>query len=254
MTEVQRLAEAIRGADRIAVLTGAGISTDSGIPDFRGPAGVWTLDPAAERLTHWPSYRDDAHVRRRSWAWRVANPALQASPNDAHQALARLAGVGRLVGLATQNVDGLHVRAGTPVELVQELHGSMREVVCTSCDWSAPIAWAVEQVESGQDDPRCPRCGEITKAATVFFGQRLPEDALARAVDAATDCDLYLAIGTSLTVHPAAGLPELALASGARLAVVNAEPTPLDEHAELVVRTPIGGALPAAVGAALDGR
>lgn len=233
------------------MLTGAGISTDSGIPDFRGPEGVWTKDPDAERLAHWPSYRDDPDLRRRSWRWRVANPALAAEPNDAHRALTRLAEVGSLVAVTTQNTDGLHVAAGTPADLVQELHGSMREVECPGCGWRAPMAWAIEQVEAGDDDPRCPECGGITKAATVMFGQALPEDVFAAALDAAAACDLYLAIGTSLTVHPAAGLPRVATDNGATFAVVNAEPTPLDHLAEVVVREPIGTAVPAAVATAM---
>lgn len=252
MSDVDELAALLRDADRVAVLTGAGISTDSGIPDFRGPRGTWTIDPTAERLTHWPTYRDDEQVRRRSWRWRVANPALRARPNDAHRALARLADAGRLVGLATQNVDGLHVAAGTPQHLVQELHGSMREVRCTGCAWTAPMAWAVERVEAGDDDPRCPACGRITKAATVFFGEVLPDDAVSAALSAASDCDAYLVVGSSLTVHPAAGLPVLAVRHGAVLAVVNAEPTPVDELASLLVREPIGDVLPAAVDAGLD--
>ena len=252
MSDLDELVALLRDATAVAALTGAGISTDSGIPDFRGPNGTWTLDPTAERLTHWPTYRDDEQVRRRSWRWRVANPALRASPNDAHRALARLAEAGRLVGLATQNVDGLHVAAGTPPALVQELHGSMRRVVCTRCDWSADMGWAVARVEDdGDDDPRCPECGAITKAATVFFGEVLPEEALGAAVAAATACDLYLAVGSSLTVHPAAGLPRLATEHDAPLVVVNAEPTPLDGIASLVVRTPIGEVLPQAVDAAL---
>lgn len=239
-------------AERVAALTGAGISTDSGIPDFRGPEGLWTVDPAAERLTHWPTYRDDPDVRRRSWQWRVHNPALRAEPNRAHRALARLATAGHLVGLATQNTDGLHVAAGTPREVVQELHGTMREVECTACPWRADMDWAVDRVvEQGDDDPRCPRCGAITKAATVMFGQALPEAALAAALDAARDCDLYLAIGSSLTVHPAAGLPRHAVDTGARLVVLNAEPTPLDGLASLVLHEQIGEVLPAAVDAAL---
>lgn len=242
----------LRKADRVAVLTGAGISTDSGIPDFRGPEGLWTVDPTAERLTHWPSYRDDPDVRRRSWQWRVHNPALRAEPNAAHRALARLAGAGRLIGLATQNVDGLHVAAGTPRDLVQELHGTMRDVECPACGWRQDMAWAVERIlEQGDEDPRCPECGDITKAATVMFGQVLPEDALAAAVAAAEACDLYLAIGSSLTVHPAAGLPRHAVESGARLVVLNAEPTPLDRIATLVLHDQIADVLPAAVDRAL---
>ena len=249
MDDLTRL---LADAERIGVLTGAGISTDSGVPDFRGPQGLWTLDPTAERLTHWPSYRDDPEVRRRSWQWRVHNPALRAEPNLAHRALARLAAAGRLVGLATQNTDGLHVAAGTPPELVQELHGTMREVECPTCGWRAPMAWAIARVlEEGDEDPRCPDCGGITKAATVMFGQSLPEDALAAAVAAAEQADVYLAIGSSLTVHPAAGLPRLAAEHGAALVVLNAEPTPLDGLATLVLRDPIGEVLPAAVAAVL---
>lgn len=241
------LGRLLADAERVVVLTGAGISTESGIPDFRGPDGVWTVDPTAEQLTHWPSYRDDADVRRRSWQWRVENPALHAEPNDAHLALAELAEHGRLAAIATQNTDGLHVAAGTPRDLVHELHGTMREVECTACDWRDDIGWAIERIRAGDPDPRCPRCGAITKAATVMFGQSLPRTVLAAVFDAIATCDLFLAVGTSLTVHPAAGLPRLAVGHGARLVVVNAEPTPADDLADLVVRDPIGLALPVAV-------
>ncbi len=246
------LASLLASADRVAALTGAGVSTASGVPDFRGPEGLWTVDPTAERLTHWPTYRDDPAVRRRSWQWRVHNPALRAVPNEAHRALARLATDGPLVGLATQNTDGLHVAAGTPRELVQELHGTMREVECTACPWRTEMAWAVQRVvEEGDADPRCPDCGAITKAATVMFGQSLPEAELAAATEAARGCDLYLAIGSSLTVQPAAGLPRFAVDTGARLVVCNAEPTPLDRLATLVVREPVEDVLPPAVDAVL---
>lgn len=248
---MEALAEALRAAQRVVVLTGAGISTDSGIPDFRGPDGVWTVDPTAERLTHWPSYRDDPAVRRRSWQWRVASPALRAAPNAAHRALARLAEDGRLTGLVTQNTDGLHVAAGAPSELVHELHGSMREVECPGCGWRDDMDWAVARIDAGDEDPRCPHCGGITKAATVMFGQALPQEVLGAALEATGGCDLFVAIGTSLTVHPAAGLPRTAVDHGATLVIVNAEPTPYDALADLVVREPIGEVLPAAVDAAL---
>jgi NAD-dependent deacetylase len=250
---VDQLAALLADATEVVALTGAGISTESGIPDFRGPDGVWTRDPTAERLTHWPSYRDDPQVRRRSWQWRVHNPALDAEPNDGHRALARLATDGSLTALVTQNTDGLHVAAGTPRELVHELHGSMREVECPSCGWTAPMRWAMDAIEAGDDDPRCPDCSGITKAATAMFGQSLPEATLAAAVDATTRCDLFLAIGTSLSVHPAAGLPRLATEHGATLAICNAESTPLDALADLVVRDPLGDVLPAAVDRALGG-
>jgi NAD-dependent deacetylase len=234
----------LTAASRITVLTGAGISTDSGIPDFRGPHGVWTRDPEAEKLSTLSWYVADPGVRRRAWQERLHHPAWQARPNAGHEALVSLERQGRLRALLTQNIDGLHQTAGSSPELVLELHGTVHEVTCLSCGERTPMRSALDRVEAGDPDPACLVCGGILKSATISFGQALDAAVVDAAVAAATDCDVFLAVGTSLTVHPAAGLVDLAAAHGARVVVVNAEPTPYDATADLVVREPIGSALP----------
>lgn len=229
---------------RITVLTGAGISTDSGIPDFRGPKGVWTRDPAAEKLFTIFNYMEDPDIRRRSWLARRANPAWAAEPNVAHHALVDLERRGALRALVTQNIDRLHHRAGSSPDLVLELHGNMVEAMCTGCDARTTTADALARLDAGEDDPRCLDCDAILKTATVMFGEMLPTDVLDAAVEAAADCDWFVAIGTSLQVQPAAGLCEVAVRSGAQLAIVNADPTPYDDLAHRVVREPIAVALP----------
>jgi NAD-dependent deacetylase len=238
----------LAAARRITVLTGAGVSTDSGIPDFRGPRGVWTRDPAAEKLSTLSWYVTDPDVRRRAWQERLHHPAWTARPNAAHAALVELERRGRLRGLLTQNIDGLHQAAGSSPERVLELHGTVHEVVCLSCGDRTPMRSVLDRVEAGEADPACPLCGGILKSATISFGQALDADVVEAAVAAAADCDVLLAVGTSLTVHPAAGLVDVAAARGARVVVVNAEPTPYDGVADLVVREPIGTALPRLVG------
>jgi NAD-dependent deacetylase len=218
------------------------VSTDSGIPDFRGPQGVWTRDPEAEKLSdiHW--YVADPAVRRRAWQERLHHPAWTARPNAAHAALADLERQGRLRALVTQNIDGLHQRAGN--RRVLELHGTVHEVTCLSCGDRTPMADALARVRAGEDDPACLVCGGLLKSATVSFGQPLDAHVVDAAVAAAQDCDVFLAAGTSLTVHPAAGLTDVAARAGARVVVANAQPTPYDELADLVVREPLGTALP----------
>jgi NAD-dependent deacetylase len=211
----------LTGARRVTVLTGAGISTDSGIPDYRGPDGLWTRDPDAEKLVTLSYYVADPDIRRRAWLMR-RDTARDARPNAGHAALVDLERQGRLRALLTQNVDGLHQAAGSSPELVLELHGTVHAVGCLACRV----------------------CGGILKSATVSFGQALDPAVVEAAAEAATDCDVFLAVGTSLTVHPAAGLTDLAQQSGARVVVVNAEPTPYDHLADLVVREPIGTSLP----------
>ncbi|MFD7923523.1 NAD-dependent deacetylase [Streptomyces sp. NPDC059740] len=228
----------------VALLTGAGISTDSGIPDYRGPNGVWRRDPEAEKLVTYDLYMTDPGIRRRSWQMRRTSPALRARPNAAHEAVVELERAGVPVRVITQNVDGLHQRAGLPDRKVLELHGTARTVVCTVCDRRAPMARELERVEAGEADPRCPECGGIQKSATVMFGQQLDPQVLTAAVTVAKACDVFLAVGTSLSVQPAASLAGLAAEHGARLVIVNAEPTPYDEVADEVVREPIGTALP----------
>jgi NAD-dependent deacetylase len=235
----------LTAASRICALTGAGISTDSGIPDFRGPQGVWTRDPEAEKLSTLQYYVADPDIRRRAWRQRRDHPAWTAQPNAAHAALVELEQQGRLRAVLTQNIDGLHQEAGSAPELVLELHGTVHEVSCLSCGDRMPMGRVVERLEAGEDDPACRKCGGILKSATISFGQALDGAVIDAAVRAASDCDVLIAVGTSLTVHPAAGLVDVAHGSGARIVVVNAEPTPYDDLADLVVREPIGTALPA---------
>ncbi|HEV3295107.1 MAG TPA: Sir2 family NAD-dependent protein deacetylase [Streptosporangiaceae bacterium] len=233
-----------RAARVAVVLTGAGISTDSGIPDFRGPQGLWTRNPGAERLSTYQAYVSDPAVRRRSWQARRHHPAWQAKPNPAHLALAGLARSGLVTAVITQNIDGLHQQGGTPADRVIELHGTMFSTVCVSCGDRSAMAAALARIDAGDDDPACARCGGILKSATVMFGQSLDPAVLGRAVQAATSCDLFLAVGSTLTVEPAASLCGLAVGAGAALVIVNRDPTPYDPLARDVVREPIGEAVP----------
>jgi len=233
-----------RGARAVTVLTGAGISTDSGIPDFRGPQGLWTRNPGAEKMSTYQAYVSDPAVRRRSWQARRAHPAWRAEPNRAHTALADLARSGLVTSVITQNIDGLHQKAGTPADRVIELHGTMFGVVCVSCGDRSPMAGALARVDAGEEDPACPRCGGILKSATVMFGQPLDPGVFTRAGRAAAACDVFLAVGSTLTVEPAASLCGVAAAAGAALVIVNRDPTPYDPLAAEVIRDPIGEAVP----------
>jgi NAD-dependent deacetylase len=242
----------IAGARRIVVLTGAGISTDSGIPDFRGPDGVWTKNPGAEKTATLAHYVSDPDVRRRAWRMRLESGMWAARPNEGHRALVALERAGRLHTLITQNVDGLHQVAGSDPRLVVEVHGTVHEVVCLACDDRAPMTRALDRVRAGEADPPCRRCGGILKSATVSFGQNLVEADLDRAFSAAEQCDLFLAVGTSLGVYPIAHAVSAALDAGAALVIVNNEPTPFDHQADAVVRASISEVLPRLVAAATD--
>jgi NAD-dependent deacetylase len=242
--ELPGAADWLSGVNRVAVLTGAGISTDSGIPDFRGPSGLWTKDPAAEKMATYQVYVADPAVRRRSWQARLAHPAWTAEPNAAHVALARLV-AGLDTWIITQNIDGLHQRGGVPADRVLELHGTMHGVVCVGCGARTAMADALARVRSGEDDPACADCGDILKSATVMFGQPLDASVLNRAAVVAQAADLFLAIGSTLIVEPAASLCAVAVRSGARLVIVNRDPTPYDPIATTVIRQPIGEAVPA---------
>jgi NAD-dependent deacetylase len=231
-------------ARRVVVLTGAGISTESGIPDYRGPNGMWTRDPDAEKLVTLSYYVNDPSIRRRAWQMRRDLQVGDIVPNAGHRALVELERQGRLRALLTQNIDGLHQLAGSSPDVVLELHGTVHEVACLSCGDRTTMANAMARIDAGEPDPACLLCGGILKSATISFGQELDSDVIAAAAEAASDCDVFLAVGTSLTVHPAAGLTDIAAAYGARVVVVNAEPTPYDPLADLVVREPIGTALP----------
>ncbi|MFF7983000.1 NAD-dependent deacetylase [Streptomyces sp. NPDC007901] len=228
----------------VAILSGAGISTDSGIPDYRGPNGLWRRDPEAEKLVTYEYYMGDPEIRRRSWQMRRKNRALEAEPNAAHLAIAELERSRVAVRVITQNVDGLHQLAGMPARKVLELHGTARSVVCTKCHARGPMADAITRVEAGEEDPPCLECGGILKSATVMFGERLDPVVLGEALAISKACTVFIAVGSSLQVQPAAGLAGVAADHGARLIIVNAEPTPYDELADQVVREPIGTALP----------
>jgi NAD-dependent deacetylase len=245
--DVDTMAGWLRDATRVTVLTGAGISTDSGIPDFRGPNGLWTKNPEAARMATLQDYVADPEVRRRAWQSRKTHPAWTAEPNDAHRALVDLDKSGRLHAVVTQNIDELHQRAGLSRDKVIEVHGTVWWAVCLTCDTRTPMADQLARVSDDEPDPPCTLCGGILKSATISFGQQLDPDVLDAAARAATTADLFLAVGSSLTVHPAAGLCDLAVGAGARFVVINAEPTPYDDMADAVLREPIGEILPALV-------
>jgi NAD-dependent deacetylase len=238
----------LAAARRITVLTGAGISTDSGIPDFRGPNGVWTRDPAAARLFDIDAYLADPEIRRRAWSSRRDHAAWTAEPNAGHRALVDLERTGRLLAIVTQNIDGLHQRAGSDPGRVVEVHGTIHQVQCLACDDRTTMRSALDRVAAGEADPACLRCGGILKSATISFGQSLDRATLSRALTCATESDVLVTVGTSLQVYPVAGMVELAAAAGARVIIVNAEPTPFDEVADAVLREPIGTVLPSLVG------
>jgi NAD-dependent deacetylase len=228
----------------VAILSGAGISTDSGIPDYRGPNGLWRRDPEAQKLATYDYYMADPDIRRRSWQMRLETFARHAEPNAAHRAIAELDRSGVPVRVITQNVDGLHQQAGLPDRKVLELHGTARQIMCTSCGARTPAPETFGRVEAGEPDPPCRGCGGILKTATVMFGEMLDAEVLDRAAAIAQACQVMIAVGTTLAVYPAAGLVDLAAGHGARLIIVNAEPTAYDHLAAEVIREPIGTALP----------
>lgn len=243
--EWQRAREVFGRAGRITALTGAGVSTASGIPDFRGPNGVWTTNPDTQRLSDIDSYVNNPEVRREAWLRRADHPAWQATPNPAHLAFVELAAQDRLGTVLTQNIDELHQRSGLARERVLELHGSLFGTICLDCGCPGSMKAALERVADGEQDPSCRQCGGILKSTTVSFGQPLDQEVLRAGRRAALDCDLFLAAGTSLTVHPAAAFAELASKAGAELVICNAESTPYDELAAAVLREPLNEVLPA---------
>jgi NAD-dependent protein deacetylase/lipoamidase len=234
----------VRDAGRIVALTGAGISTESGIPDFRGPQGVWTKNPLAEKLSDIRYYMSDPEVRKASWRSRLAHPAWNAQPNAGHRALATLEQRGKLHALITQNIDGLHQKAGNSPDRVIEVHGTLHRVVCMACGSLAPMQHALDRVRAGEDDPPCRDCGGILKSATISFGQPLVAAVVDRAFACAREADVFIAIGTSLQVYPVANTVDTAQRAGAAIVIVNAQPTPYDDVADAVMRDPIGDVLP----------
>jgi len=246
----RRLAELIAEADRIVAFTGAGVSTESGIPDFRSPGGIWDRYAPIQ-------YRDflaSAEARRETWRRGLQTyPVVAAArPNPAHLVLVELERRGQLLAVVTQNIDGLHLTAGHASERVIELHGNAHGVRCLMCDAASEREAVQARVLDGEEEPACRDCGGILKPTTVSFGEPMPRRPLARAEAAMRECDLVLVVGSTLVVYPAAGLPELAVRGGARLAIVNQTPTPLDDLAAAIVRGRAGAVLPPAVALAAE--
>jgi len=238
----------IAGAERLVVLTGAGISTDSGIQDFRGPNGLWTKNPEAEKRANLQYYVSDPEVRRGSWRARLDAPVFRAEPNTGHLAIAERAKRFGLDAVITQNVDGLHQAAGVDPWKVIEVHGTVHEWACLSCEAGGPIQDALDRVRGGEEDPPCPTCGGIIKTATISFGQQLVPEVIERAFEAAAACDVLVAVGSTLGVYPAAGCVPEAKRNGARIVILNAEPTEMDFLADDVVRGSISALLPQMLG------
>ena len=234
----------IDDAERIVVLTGAGISTDSGIPDFRGPQGVWTRNPEAEKRADIRYYLSDPEIRKAGWKSRLESPVFDAQPNPGHLALVDLERRGKLLAVVTQNVDGLHQKAGVSAERVIEVHGNAHTVQCWSCGETAPTERALARVRAGEEDPPCRTCGGILKTATISFGQSLVPEVIDAAQRVAAACDLMIAVGSTLGVYPAAGLVPLAAQTGARVVIINNAPTEYDGLADAVLREPISDVLP----------
>jgi len=238
----------VAASRRIVVLTGAGISTDSGIPDFRGPQGVWTRNPQAEKQSTLQHYLADAQVREAAWRGRLTHPAWTAQPNAGHRALVALESRGALHALITQNIDELHQIAGNGADKVIEVHGTIRRVMCWQCHRRWPMPEVLERVRAGETDPHCLECGGILKSDTISFGQALVPEVIDRAFTVAGEADLMLAIGSTLQVQPVAGVVPAARRAGAKIVIVNAEPTACDQIADAVLRGPIGEILPAICG------
>ena len=242
----------IDDAQRIVVLSGAGISTDSGIPDFRGPQGLWTRNPLAEKMSNIHYYLADPEVRKLSWQNRLNSPAWGAKPNAGHLALASLEKRNKLHALITQNIDELHQLAGNSPEKVIEVHGTMRRVMCMGCGMRAPMQRALDRVRAGEEDPPCRDCGGILKSDTISFGQQLVPEVIDRAMQVAAEADFFLAVGTSLQVYPVAGAVEIARGAGAKVVIANAEPTPFDDVADAVLRGSISEVLSRIVNASRE--
>jgi len=247
MSTLEAVRDWIDRARRVVVLTGAGISTDSGIPDFRGPQGVWTKNPLAEKLSDIRYYVADREVRKASWQSRLEHPAFTAQPNAGHLALVALEQRGKLHALVTQNIDGLHIKAGNSPNLVVEVHGNVHKAICLSCGRKGPMLETLDRVRAGEEDPECRECGGMLKSDTISFGQALVPEVINRALMAAQEADLLLAVGSTLQVYPVAGAVPIAKQSGARIVIMNAQETQFDEMADVVLRGNISIELPLAV-------
>ena len=246
MDDIERLKEAIGSARRIVAFTGAGISTESGIPDFRSPGGIWTK--------YQPIYFDDfmssEEMRRESWRRKFASDEtmLKAEPNAGHRAPAKRVEQGRMSAIITQNVDGLHQRSGVPDAKVIELHGNTTYASCLDCGHRHELEPIRKSFLGSGKLPLCEKCDGIVKTATISFGQAMPEIQMARAQDETMNCDLFIVLGSSLVVYPAAGFPRIAKRKGAKLVILNRDATDQDEDADIVIHAEIGPTMSKAVG------
>jgi NAD-dependent deacetylase len=246
MDDIERLRDMIGSARRIVAFTGAGISTESGIPDFRSPGGIWTR--------YKPIYFDDFmasdEMRRESWRRKFATDEtmLKAEPNAGHRALAKLVEQGRMSAIITQNVDGLHQRSGVPDSKVIELHGNATYASCLDCGHRHELEPIKKAFLGAGKLPLCLKCDGIVKTATISFGQAMPEIPMARAQDETLGCDLFIVLGSSLVVYPAAGFPRIAKRKGAKLVILNRDPTDQDDEADMVIHGEIGPTMSRAVG------
>lgn len=246
---IESAAAAVAQAERIVVFTGAGISTDSGIPDFRGPNGVWTKNPAAEKVATLSHYLNEPDIRRLAWQNRLTAPAWTAEPNAGHAALVELEAAGRLHALVTQNIDGLHQKAGTDPGRVIEVHGTVWFTRCWSCGDQRAMEEALVRVRAGDLDPACLVCDGILKSDTISFGQSLVPEVIDRALQVSDECDLLLAVGSTLSVFPAANCVPRAKAGGAQIVILNGDETKMDRYADHRLLGSIGDLLPALLGA-----
>lgn len=244
MAEMEQAATWVRRARRIVVLSGAGLSTDSGIPDFRGPNGLWTKNPDAEKASNLQNYLADAELRKRAWQNRLAAPAFTASPNAGHFALVDLEQRGQLSAVVTQNIDGLHQAAGNDPAKVVEVHGTVHWSRCWGCNDRRPMTEMLDRVRAGEADPPCEICGGIIKSDTILFGQNLVPHVIEAAMVAAERSDLVLAVGSTLSVYPAANVVPRAKSAGARIVIVNGEPTQMDRFADAVLIGSLSELLP----------
>ena len=247
---IEKAGSWVGAAERVVVLTGAGISTDSGIPDFRGPQGLWTRNPLAEKMSNIHYYLADREVRKLAWQNRMASPAWTAKPNAGHLALVHLEKREKLHALITQNIDELHQQAGNSPDKVIEVHGSMRRFMCWGCGMRGPMQLVLERVRAGEEDPACRDCGGILKSDTISFGQQLVPEVIDRAMQVAGEADLFVAVGSTLQVYPVAGAVDIARQAGAKVIIVNAQPTAFDDVADAVFPGSISEILPAILGSA----
>ena len=247
-SELEKAACIIKSAQRIVVLTGAGISTDSGIPDFRGPEGLWTKNPGAEAASHIQVYKVSAEARIANWRMMLMFRDVKPKPNAGHEAIATLCRSERLSLVVTQNIDGLHQASGVSTEKIVEVHGGTTQTSCLNCGQKLAIGRTLERVTAGDADPKCLRCGGLLKADVVLFGEALSEEAVERSREAAMTCDVLVAVGSSLTVHPVAGLVPLAKGLGASLIIVNRGETAYDQLADARLDGSISEMLPKMLG------